>query len=124
MRPRVYITLTILIVLLVLGFIASRIAGFVHLFFEHAGIAITQEEAAIAHNSTTPDPRPQVIPKIIHQVYHNWHDPSNETLPSDWDELRQSCINLNPDWEYKVCGFKVVDLSSVRLESWYLFKLH
>ncbi|KAH6684272.1 nucleotide-diphospho-sugar transferase [Halenospora varia] len=102
MRARVYITFIALLILLTLAFIASRAAKFVQLFFEHSGIAITQDEVAAAHNATIPDSRPQLIPKIIHQVYHNWHDPKNETMPADWDELRQSCITLNPGWEYKL----------------------
>jgi mannosyltransferase OCH1-like enzyme len=88
--------------ILSVGYIATRIWFFVHIFMPHTGTALTQEQVAIAHNSTTPDPRPQLIPKIIHQVFHNWKDPTNEALPSDWEAVRQTCIKLNPDWEYKV----------------------
>jgi inositol phosphorylceramide mannosyltransferase catalytic subunit len=89
--------------LLLLILIGSRIRSFVHIFGAHAGIAITQEEVEIAHNSTTPDPRAQVVPKIIHQIFHNWKQPGNETLPADWEERRQSCVKLHPKWEYRVC---------------------
>ncbi|RDL34970.1 uncharacterized protein BP5553_06901 [Venustampulla echinocandica] len=103
MRLRADLAILLLLVFLALAFIATRIASFVRIFFEHSGIALTQDEVAIAHNSTSnPDRRPQLIPKIIHQVFHNWRDPGNETIPSDWDDLRQSCIDLNPTWEYKL----------------------
>ena len=57
---------------------------------------------------------------IIHQVFHDWR---NESMPLDWDELRQTCIGLNEEWEYKVPpphvdrkdanSFLVVDRSDV-----------
>lgn len=87
---------------LLLGYIATRIYFFVHIFMPHSGIALTQEEVELAHNTTTPDPRPQVIPKLIHQIFHNWRDPTDDTLPSDWESVRQTCISLNPGWEYKL----------------------
>jgi hypothetical protein len=46
-----------------------------------------------------PDARPQLIPKIIHQIFHDWR---NQSMPSDWEQLRQTCIDLNEDWEYMV----------------------
>jgi mannosyltransferase OCH1-like enzyme len=80
-------------------FLVLRILSFVQLFFEHSGIAITQDEIAFAHNTTSPDERSQVIPKIIHQVYHDWRKTG---MPEDWEQLRQSCIEKNKDWEYVV----------------------
>jgi mannosyltransferase OCH1-like enzyme len=100
MRSRLYFT--IVLVLVPLGFIAARIYAFVQLFFEHAGIAITQEEIAFIHNTTVPDQREQLIPKIIHNVFHNWQSPGDDTMPADWDDVRKSCVTQNPDWEYKV----------------------
>ena len=99
MRPRAGIAISLLLILLTLGYLATRLVFFVQLFFEHAGIAITQQEIAAAHAATTPDERPALIPKIIHQVFHDWRD---ESMPPDWDEVRHTCIDLNKDWEYKV----------------------
>jgi hypothetical protein len=42
------------------------------------------------------------IPRIIHQVFHNWKDPGNETLPADWEAVRMTCVEKNKDWEYMV----------------------
>lgn len=40
--------------------------------------------------------QPQMIPKIIHQTY------INSSIPEVWQEAQQSCIDLHPDWEYKL----------------------
>lgn len=40
--------------------------------------------------------RPQLIPKIIHQTY------INDSIPEHWKGPQQSCIDLHPDYEYKV----------------------
>lgn len=84
-----------------LGSVISRLLFFKKLFFEHAGIAVTQEEVAAAYNASG-ETRTQYIPKIVHQVFHNWRDPGNDTLPSDWVAVRQGCIDLNPGFEFKV----------------------
>lgn len=90
--------------LLVLGFtMAPRLVALISLFDgRHAGIRISQPEAARLHEETARETRPQVVPKIIHQVFHNWRDPGNEKLPSDWDEMRKTCVDLNPGWDIKV----------------------
>lgn len=90
---------------IVLIYVASRLVVFAELFGifkEHSGIKITQTEIALAHNTTVPDPRTAVVPKILHQIFHSWEVPINNTLPSHWEEARQTCITLNPDWEHKV----------------------
>ncbi|KAI0472231.1 nucleotide-diphospho-sugar transferase [Xylaria cf. heliscus] len=77
-------------------------------FFKgHSGVLITQQEildASIARDDTAVP----VIPKIIHQVYHNWSDPENTviSLPDDWAAAQQSCIAIHPDWEYKLWTIK------------------
>lgn len=80
----------------------ARLVGQGGLFGEHSGFEVTQDEALMVHNATDPDTRPEVVPKLIHQIFHNWDDPDNETIPADWDEMRQSIIDLNPDYEYKL----------------------
>lgn len=92
--------LYVLPVVLVLGAGFLRLIAFINLFFEHSGIVLTQQQAADAHSATSSDSRPQVIPKIIHQVFHNWRQPGNDTLPADWTAVRQTCIDLNPDFQH------------------------
>ena len=99
MCGRIYIYLLVALFLTYLVFLISRLLAFIQLFFEHSGIAITQNEIARAHTVNTPDPRPQLIPKIIHQVFHDWR---NESMPADWEELRQTCINQDNGWQYLV----------------------
>ncbi|KAL0466049.1 nucleotide-diphospho-sugar transferase [Neurospora intermedia] len=95
-------------ILLVLHYFATHVLALIHIFFQHPGIAITQREVANAYlNGTLQESRkaPQ-IPKIIHQIFHNWKDPANETLPSDWDQQRHTCTEFNPDWEYRLWTHK------------------
>ena len=84
-----------------------RVLAFAHLFGifgPHSGIRITQRQVADAHALGDKDPRIAVVPKILHQIFQNWNDPGNTTLPSHWEAARQSCIDLNPGWEFKVRG--------------------
>jgi hypothetical protein len=80
----------------------THLVAFVQLFFEHDGIALTPAQIRDAHMMGGGDVRPQEIPKIIHQVYHNWKDPGNTTMPADWEQTRSTCIEKNKDWEYMV----------------------
>lgn len=50
--------------------------------------------------------RPQLIPKIIHQTY------INESLPAHWIAPQKSCLDLHPDYEYKVRDARVVEDST------------
>ena len=104
MRLRSVTTLlAVLSVLLLVGVIVPGVLRFVHMFGAHAGTALTQEEIEAAYNSTRGEKtRPQRIPKIIHQIFHNWKDPGNETIPSDWDEVRATCKLHNPDFEHRL----------------------
>ena len=79
-----------------------RLVGFVHIFHKHSGITLTQRTALDAYNNNDANSRPQLIPRIIHQVFHNWGQPGNNTLPADWQEVRQTCIDLNPDFDVKL----------------------
>lgn len=107
---RLRIVFPVIAIALVLGFVVKRLLGFRQLFYEHAGIALTQAEIAQAH--TSPDPRTPVIPKIIHNVYHNWKS-DDDTVPSDWDGIRKNCIKLNEGWEFKVFEASVILRMSV-----------
>jgi len=41
----------------------------------------------------------QLIPKIIHQVYLGW---DNKPIPLEWIRAQQSCLDVNPEFEYKL----------------------
>ncbi|KAI1110063.1 nucleotide-diphospho-sugar transferase [Nemania sp. NC0429] len=78
-------------------------------FRPHSGVFITQQEILDAYNTHKTGAHgvlvaEPVIPKILHQVFHNWSDPESTTvnMPSDWEAARQSCIATNPEWEYKL----------------------
>ncbi|GAW20455.1 hypothetical protein ANO14919_099610 [Xylariales sp. No.14919] len=111
--PRARRVLKILIILIIFSLLLDfirRLYNFSNLFgfFKgHSGVVLTQQDilddynARQGQNDTGAVP---VIPKILHQVFHNWTDPENPViaLPEDWERARQSCIALNPDWEYKL----------------------
>ncbi|RDW94964.1 hypothetical protein BP5796_00727 [Coleophoma crateriformis] len=80
-------------------FFLWRVVNFIQIFSAHSGPAITQEQikVAVEANSTG---RPEYIPKIIHQVYHDW---SGQGMPADWDQVAQKCKDVNPGWAYKGC---------------------
>ncbi|KAK3326623.1 nucleotide-diphospho-sugar transferase [Apodospora peruviana] len=96
---RISVVFWTIALLTALGWWISRILVFKQIFFEHAGIAVTQRQVADLYNSTA-DPRPQLIPKIIHQVFHNWKEPGNDALPEDWARNRDTCTKPNPDFKY------------------------
>ncbi|CAH0019742.1 unnamed protein product [Clonostachys rhizophaga] len=96
---------TVIAVLLLIGAIwllLPKILLVARIFGPHSGVSLTQPEALALHEKDKKDPRVQVVPKIIHQIYHNWADPGNETLPADWAKLQATIIKLNPEYEYKL----------------------
>lgn len=62
---------------IVLGRPIARLVGFVRLFFDQLGIKSPLPTKS--HSMPTTDPRPQVIPRIIHQAFHNGQQPGNNT---------------------------------------------
>ncbi|KAK4496743.1 hypothetical protein PRZ48_012726 [Zasmidium cellare] len=81
-------------------YLILRIVSFVHIFGQHEGVVLTQDEVLEAYQSQKPlEHRTAYVPRIIHQIFHNWTDPDNEALPSQWNENRKSCVDLNPGWE-------------------------
>jgi mannosyltransferase OCH1-like enzyme len=67
------------------------------LVFDGHEDAISRAELP-APNSDAISERPQLIPKIIHQTY------VNESIPDHWKQPQQTCLDLHPDYEYKVRG--------------------
>ena len=104
MRVSIRISFIFWGLLLLSGFIyaITSLLRFKQIFFEHAGITLTQAQAAEAYAAGQNDERTQHIPKIVHQVFHNWHDPGNGTLPSDWQANVNNCKKLNPNFEFMV----------------------
>ena len=42
------------------------------------------------------------IPKIVHQIWWSFNNVSDDELPSIQKQWRQRCIDLNPDWVFKL----------------------
>ncbi|TLS31571.1 hypothetical protein PpBr36_02740 [Pyricularia pennisetigena] len=106
LRPwRLVSALPIVLVLLVAGFVLTRLVGFLHIFGvlqPHSGVRITQGEIELEHNrGRDPSDKP-VVPRITHQIFHAWKHPGNDTLPDHWAHARESCRLHNPDWEHKI----------------------
>lgn len=96
MRRQFFIPL-LLFLAIGLYVVVSHIFAFIQIFFEHSGIAITQEEISAAYLADGAGSRPQLIPKTIHHIFHNWH---NVSMPKHWEETRQTCIDRNTDWQF------------------------
>lgn len=101
MRPRGIVSfgLTVAAALLFIFWTGSRILNFTSIFVPRSGIVLTQDQVISQYNASAP--RSRVIPKITHQIFHNWNEKGNDTLPSDWAALRQTCINLHNDGEWQ-----------------------
>ena len=98
MRQIIYVP-SLLVLVVVLFVFISHLLAFIQIFFQHAGIAITQGEIAAAQIANEQDARPQPIPKIVHHIFHDWR---NESIPADWEETRRTCIDTNSDWKFLV----------------------
>ena len=48
------------------------------------------------NDNTLPLSQPRHVPKIVHQTW------KSQVIPSPYREWRQECIDLNPDWEFKI----------------------
>lgn len=83
--------------LILLGFILNSVFTLITLLFEDCTADAIRSYDIPAPSSELIDQRPQLIPKIIHQTWRN------ETIPEKWSEAQQSCVNIHPDYEYKVC---------------------
>jgi inositol phosphorylceramide mannosyltransferase catalytic subunit len=98
MRSKHIITISLSLALLF--FLGTQLAFFIQIFFKHAGIEITQKE--IVERFGGEGDGEGDIPKIIHHVFHNWHEVGNETLREDYQDTREKCRGLNEGWEFKV----------------------
>jgi hypothetical protein len=72
----------------------------IQIFFKHEGIEISQQETVDRFGGEGDGDGG--IPKIIHHVFHNWHEVGNETMREDYRDTREKCRGLNEGWEFKV----------------------
>jgi mannosyltransferase OCH1-like enzyme len=94
MRKNVVIFLIVTVA--VLGFAVHNVWTLITLLFlDGSEDAILRAEVP-APKSGAISERPQLIPKIIHQTY------KNESIPEHWKGPQQTCIDLHPDYEYKL----------------------
>ncbi|OAA76195.1 Glycosyltransferase, DXD sugar-binding motif protein [Akanthomyces lecanii RCEF 1005] len=78
----------------------ESIGRFLRLFVPHSGYPLNQDQALARFR--VQKQQPKNVPRIIHQVLHNWRQHGNESeLLPEWETQRQSCRDKNPDWEYK-----------------------
>jgi hypothetical protein len=95
------VTIFLLVTVVVLGFAVHSVWTLLGLL-----VASGREDAILrgelpAPNSSAINEKPQLIPKIIHQTY------INESIPQHWKGPQQSCLDLHPDYEYKVRHTKI-----------------
>lgn len=94
MRKNIVIFLVVTV--FVLGFAVHNVWTLLTLLFvDGSEDAISRAELP-APKSGAISERPQIIPKIIHQTY------INESLPEHWKAPQKSCLDLHPNYEYKL----------------------
>ncbi|ODA80848.1 hypothetical protein RJ55_03808 [Drechmeria coniospora] len=111
---------------LILFFVAAvpRLMALSLIFGPHAGVAMTQKQVVDDHQATLslPVARPRPVPRIIHQIAHDWISPANETVPMPlaWVKARRNCVALHPTWEHKLWD-EAVSRQFIRYEyPWFL----
>lgn len=90
------VTIFLLVTVLVLGFAVHSVWTLLGLLFATGREDAISRAELPAPNSGAISERPQLIPKIIHQTY------KNESIPEIWQGPQQSCLDLHPDYEYKL----------------------
>jgi len=94
-RMRRGTTIFLLVNFIVLGYLVYLFSTLISLLFENGSAdAILSSDIPAPGSDLTG--RPQLIPKIIHQTY------INSSIPKQWKSGQQACIDLHPDYEYKV----------------------
>ncbi|KAJ4302735.1 CSG1/SUR1-like protein [Kalmusia sp. IMI 367209] len=90
------VTIFLVATVIVLGFAVHHVWTLLELLVvDGREDAILRAELP-APNSGAISELPQMIPKIIHQTY------INDSIPEHWKGPQQSCIDLHPDYEYKL----------------------
>lgn len=102
MRRKITTALFLLANILVVGFLLHSVWPLLALLVLDGRADQISRAELPAPNSESVAGRAQIIPKIIHQTYKSCAPSGNDSIPSVWREAQQSCINLHPDYEYKV----------------------
>jgi mannosyltransferase OCH1-like enzyme len=84
--------------LVVIGFLLNAFSTLISLLFEDGSADAILRSEIPAPGSDLIENRTQLIPKILHQTY------INSSIPAQWKEGQQSCIDLHQDYEYIVCA--------------------
>ncbi|PGH03134.1 hypothetical protein AJ80_08729 [Polytolypa hystricis UAMH7299] len=90
------LVLFIVINIFIITFLVHSVFTLLTLLFEDASADAISNLELPAPNSSSIIGMDQHIPKIIHQTY------KNESIPAIWQGAQQSCIDLHPDYEYKL----------------------
>ncbi|KAL6945093.1 hypothetical protein ACO0QE_002538 [Hanseniaspora vineae] len=98
------------------------ISGLVYIFFDILNMivddpltnAITDEELSEASNDSFALQQQQLIPKIIHQTY------KTNDIPEHWKAGQQACIDLHPDYEYKLWTDDIMEEFMRKEYPWFL----
>ncbi|KAF2114913.1 nucleotide-diphospho-sugar transferase [Lophiotrema nucula] len=86
----------LLLTVVVLGFAVHNVWTLLMLLFTDGQLDAILKAELPAPNSVAINERPQLIPKIIHQTY------VNDSIPTHWLGPQKSCLDLHPDYEYKL----------------------
>lgn len=87
----------IVVNLIIVGFLVNACSTLISLLFESGSAYAILPGDIPGVNEELPKSRTQLIPKIIHQTY------INSSIPAQWKEGQQACIDLHPSYEYIVC---------------------
>lgn len=82
--------------IIIIGFLVNSVWTLLTLLFIDGSEDQISRAELPAPNSGAISERPRLIPKIIHQTY------INESIPAHWQGPQQSCLDLHPDYEYKL----------------------
>ncbi|EER28923.1 SUR1 protein, putative [Coccidioides posadasii C735 delta SOWgp] len=99
---------------IVIAFLVNSVSTLLSLLFEDAATDAISRTELPAPNSTFIDQKKPIIPKIIHQTY------KNESIPAIWQEAQQSCLELHPDYEYKLWTDEKADAFIESQYPWFL----
>ncbi|KAL5121646.1 CSG1/SUR1-like protein [Pleosporales sp. CAS-2024a] len=90
------VTIFILVTVVTLGFAVHSVWTLLGLLVATGRDDAIRRGELPAPNSGTISEQPQLIPKIIHQTY------KNDSIPEHWKGPQQSCLDLHPNYEYKL----------------------
>ncbi|KAI9822280.1 MAG: hypothetical protein M1832_003103 [Thelocarpon impressellum] len=86
----------IVVNLFLLTFLVHSVWTLLTLLFEDCSRDAIRRAEIPAPGSDRIDNRTRLIPKILHQTY------KNASIPAHWREAQRSCIELHPDYEYRL----------------------